>query len=178
MSTFAEQQSTLNGLFQTYQDKLTAYNKSLAENNQGHANQQNGVWVFPYSGAQTDEASFYNWLAQSDSALTSYKQAMESAKKSYEDYKKIIDDLTTAQYASTNPTLYADIIKNKDLAEANAAATLEAEKTKAATEQTKLQIEAQTASFAAKNKQAILYVGIALTVIVVGVAIYLKFKKK
>jgi len=159
MATFAENQEQLNKLFTAYQTALSIYNTELSQNQQGHANQQNGVWVFPYSGARTDEGSFYNWLKQSDAALVAKKSSLDAAQLAYDTFKRQIDDSTLAQYANTNPALYADILKNKDSAEANAAALLAKQ------------------NFAQKNTKYLIIGGIVIAVLLVGYFIYKKVKK-
>lgn len=95
----------------------------------------------------------------SDASLAAKKLNMENALKAYNLLKEDIASREQASFIAANPNLAVDIAKTK--AETSA----------------KAELEKQNATFAAKNKQTILYAGIVLVVVVVGVFIYLKVKK-
>ena len=178
MATNTENQDKLADLFAKLQAATAAYNKSYAENQTGHSYQQQGNWTFPYSGAQTDEGSFYNWLSASDASLPALKNNVDAAQKAYDALKKQIEDLAVVNFATTNPKEYAQVLINKDTVDANKDAVKAKADADAEAAKIKAQIDADAAKFAQSKSEIIFYVGIVVVVIAVGVGVYLKFFKK
>jgi len=102
--------------------------------------------------------------------------------KLYDDAELLYQEKKGALLSSTE----AEQLKAKqdaDTAAINAGAAKSIEETAKLAQQTaaqkvKADLEAQGATFAAKNKQLFLYVGIGLTLLVVGVVVYLKVTTK
>lgn len=99
-------------------------------------------------------------------------------KKDYDDYFIIVKELDKIDFMAANPTLAPQLAEISATQATNTAiGTAQAKATETAAI-AKTQLEAQTATFAAKNKQMILYVGIGLTIIIVAMFVYFKFKGK
>ena len=150
-----DQTTKLADLQANYDRLNTLYGKALAENNTGHANLSQSVWVFPYSGAQTDETSFKTWIQQSDASLVTYKTLVDTALRDLNAYKDFVRNSTIDNFATTNPQLYADYLKNQDTVNANKEGKL----------------------FAQKSTWYILGGVIFVVVVIFGIVIYKRYKK-
>lgn len=170
------QQQRLDDLYADYLSKKAAYDVELIDNYKAHNGQE----------------SFPGQAELSDVSLATKKVAMNNALSAYNAYKEDIAAQERAAFAAANPNAAIEISKAEAEADANAAIGIskaEAEakanaaiaiskaEAEAAAAKANAELAAQNASFAAKNKQVILYAGVVLVVIVVGVFIYLKVKK-
>lgn len=172
MARTQQQIDQLNALLKAYSDAKKASDYEVDMNQKGHANQQrgatNGVFIFPYSGTQTDEGSFYNWLAASNAAAASSANATAQALADYNNYVGFLDnqdkaELVAAQqkFAADNPDVYQALQTTAINAASNTAIAKSAQDTQAA-------VSSQATT------QYLIFGAVALTIIVLGVIIFRK----
>jgi hypothetical protein len=154
----AQQQAKVDELTKKYTDAKALYDIEFRENTVGHANAQSHIWQFP-NGQNVDQQAFTEWINGSDASLTWKKAAMESAKKDLDEYLAQLDKAAMNEFATQNPQLYTDYLKNKDNQAAAAA-------------------EAEGKLFAQKSTWWIIG-GIVFSVVMIGVVyFYKKYVKK
>jgi hypothetical protein len=128
-----------------------AYNTEKWQNDFGHNNINSGApYVYPWNNEIVPSYQTYQaWVVNSDASLATKKNIMEQAEKTYNDYKKTIEDRDKLQFAKDNPTIFKDLEAAKIAAQANYA-----------TNKTK-------------------YIAVAVVVvIVIGVFLFVRFRNK
>lgn len=109
MAYTPEEQTQLNTLTAAYNKALEDYNAEVAMNKKGHEyelwSKNTGQWIFPYSGVETDQGSFYNWLAISDASATNATNAFYTAKTLLTNYTKQLTD----KYITNNTALQTTV---------------------------------------------------------------------
>lgn len=146
-----EQQTKLADLQAKYEAAKKAYELELSDNNIGHVNSAAGKSVYPNGQAEPDVNKFQQWLTTSDRLLVVKKQVMQSAADDINSYIDLLDKITQNEFATSNPALYTDLVKNAQ----------DKEKT----------------LFAAKSTWYILGGVILIVVVIAGIIIYKRYKK-
>lgn len=137
-----------------YDAAKAAYEEELSQNAAGKANLAAGIYVFPWNGQRVTETDLRNWLIASDASLSTKKTKMQSAFNDLEGYKEQISQGTLNEFASTNPELYAQYLKDKITAP----------------------LDAQKQLFAAKSTWYILGGVVFIAIVIAGIIIYKRYK--
>lgn len=168
---YIQRHEQLDSLWNKYQTAKSAYEAAKNQNDVGHIYQQTGNWVFPYSGAATDENSFYVWLQQSDASLILNKASMDQKKADYESYKADVIKADADEFAAANPQIAVE------LAAVQASTTVGLAQVEANAKQSQAALDEAAAK---KKKQTTIIIVVVVVVVVVGVGIFLykKFRKK
>lgn len=152
--------------------------RNIAIKNAGSMPGPGGMTLYSYGGSLMPAANYNTILNASNQSVELFKQNAITAKNAYDSYKLFLVDSYQLAFNTANPTAAVQIAAGQ--AQAAADLAIATAQGKAATVEitAKAELEARNATFAAKNKQIILYVGIALTVIIVAAFVYFKFSRK
>lgn len=168
MAYTIDEQNQLDGLFAARKKAQETYAYEADMNSRGHSEQvlgenRGGVFYFPFSAAQTDRSSFYTWLSQSDTALANAIVAKNSAEKSYADFVNQLNQ----KYITNNPVIQQTEITSAASSASNTAASI-------AANAANIELQKIKSASVQGTTKYLIYGGIALVLIIVGIVIFRK----